>query len=506
MVLDLETKNQLLQYLSLLESEVVFKVSNDNKDIIEFINEVVALDSKLSIEFTELKRNNTFGLAKKGEQPRVFFSGLPMGHEFSSFVLALLQVAGRKPKISDELIKEIQSISSKLVFETYVSLSCHNCPDVVQALNMMSVLNPNITHTMIEGSLFQDEVTAKQILAVPTVILNDEEFGSGRMSLEQIVAKVNVENAVDILNQKEDFDVLVIGGGPAGNAAAIYAARKGIRVGLVAQTYGGQVLDTVGIENMIGTPYTEGSKLMANIEEHAKEYPIDIIKGQKVVNVVKEDKVIVTLENGATLKSKTLILALGAKWRNVNVEGEEQFRNKGVTNCPHCDGPLFTGKNVAVIGGGNSGVEAALDLAGIAKEVYILEFMSELKADAVLVNRAQSLNNVHILKNVATKSINGDQKVTSLTYIENDTKEEKNIDVEGIFVQIGLVPNTAWLKDSGIELNSRGEIIVNSHQATNIDGIFAAGDCTDSIYKQIIISMGSGASAALAAFDYLIRN
>ena len=301
------------------------------------------------------------------------------------------------------------------------------------------------------------------------------------------------------------FDVLVIGGGPAGNSAAIYAARKGIKTGLLAETFGGQVMETVGIENMIGTPYIEGPALMSQVEEHTKSYDVDIMKAQKAIAIHKKDVIEVTLANGAILKSKTAILSLGAKWRNINVPGEVEFRNKGVTYCPHCDGPLFTDKKVAVIGGGNSGLEAAIDLAGLASHVYILEFLPELKADKVLQDRAEAHDNITILKNVATKEILGDEQVTGLIYTDRETGEDKTLDLEGVFVQIGLVPNTDWLKDSGIDLNNRGEIIVDNQGSTTVAGIFAAGDCTDQAYKQIIISMGSGATAALGAFDYLIR-
>lgn len=358
---------------------------------------------------------------------------------------------------------------------------------------------------MIEGGMYQDEVKAKGIMSVPTVYKDQEEFTSGRATIEQLVEKLDGPLDADAFADKGVYDVLVIGGGPAGNSAAIYAARKGLKTGLLAETFGGQVIETVGIENMIGTLYTEGPKLMAQVEEHTKSYDVDIIKNQLATGIEKKELIEVTLANGAVLKSKTAILALGAKWRNINVPGEEEFRNKGVTYCPHCDGPLFEGKNVAVIGGGNSGLEAALDLAGITKHVTVLEFLPELKADQVLQERAAKTDNLTILKNVATKEIVGQDHVTGLNYVERDTNAEKHLDLEGVFVQIGLVPSTAWLKDSGIELNERQEIIVDKFGSTNIPGIFAAGDCTDSAYKQIIISMGSGATAAIGAFDYLIR-
>lgn len=509
MALDNEIKGQLAQYLELLESDIVFKASlgddENSTKVKEFLEEIADMSPKLSIEAVRLSRTPSFALAQPGQESRVEFAGLPLGHEFTSFILALLQVAGRAPKVDDAIAKRIQAIDKKLHFETYVSLTCHNCPDVVQALNIMSVLNPNISHTMIEGGMFQEEVETKKIMAVPTVLLDDVEFASGRMTIEQLVELAAGPTSADEFADKDVFDVLVVGGGPAGNSSAIYAARKGINTGMIVETYGGQVMDTVGIENMIGTPYTEGPRLMAQVEEHVNQYNVDIMKNQRAKSIRKNDLIEVELENGAVLKAKSAILSVGAAWRNVNVPGEEEFRTKGVTNCPHCDGPLFTGKDVAVIGGGNSGIEAAIDLAGLAKHVYVLEFLPELKADQVLQDRVNSLPNVTVLKNVATKEITGTDQVNGISYVDRDTNEEHHIALEGVFVQIGLVPNTAWLRDSEVALNERGEIIVDNHGMTSLEGVFAAGDCTDSIYKQIIISMGAGATAALGAFDYLIR-
>ncbi|MDX5323308.1 MAG: alkyl hydroperoxide reductase subunit F, partial [Exiguobacterium sp.] len=382
--------------------------------------------------------------------------------------------------------------------------SCHNCPDVVQALNVMSVLNPNITHTMIDGAAFKDEVEAKEIMAVPTVFLNGEAFGNGRMSLEEILAKLGTGPDASAFENKDPYDVLVIGGGPAGASAAVYAARKGIRTGIVAERFGGQVMDTMGIENFIGTSYTEGPKLVASLEEHVKEYGIDVMNLQRAKRLEKTDLVEVELENGAVLKSKSVILSTGARWRNVNVPGEAEFKNKGVAYCPHCDGPLFEGKRVAVIGGGNSGIEAAIDLAGIVKHVTVLEFAPELKADQVLQDRLHSLPNVTVVTNAQTTEITGTDKVNGISYLSRETNETHHVELEGVFVQIGLVPNTDWL--DSVERNNFGEIVVDRHGATNVPGVFAAGDCTNSAYKQIILSMGSVATAALGAFDYMIRN
>ncbi|RLQ02701.1 alkyl hydroperoxide reductase subunit F [Geobacillus stearothermophilus] len=509
MLLDADIKAQLAQYLQLLENDIVLTVSagddNVSRDMLALIDELTAMSPKIKVEKAKLERTPSFSVNRVGENTGITFAGVPLGHEFTSLVLALLQVSGRPPKVSQDVVDRIQQIRGKHHFETYVSLTCHNCPDVVQALNIMSVLNPDISHTMIDGAAFKEEAEQKGIMAVPTVFLNGKLFASGRMSLEDILAKLGSAPDASSFADKEPFDVLVIGGGPAGATAAIYAARKGIRTGIVAERFGGQILDTLGIENFISVKYTEGPKLAASIEEHVKQYNVDIMNSQRAKRLEKKDLIEVELENGAVLKSKTVVIATGARWRNLGVPGEEEFKNKGVAYCPHCDGPLFEGKHVAVIGGGNSGVEAAIDLAGIASHVTLLEFAPELKADAVLQDRLYSLPNVTVIKNAQTTEITGTDKVNGLTYIDRETGEEHHIELQGVFVQIGLVPNTEWLEGT-VERNRFGEIIVDKRGATNIEGVFAAGDCTDSAYKQIIISMGSGATAALSAFDYLIRH
>lgn len=508
-MLDTEIKQQLAQYLELMEGDIVLQVSagkdETSQNILKLVNELASMSSRITVETAALERTPSFCVNRPNENTGITFAGVPLGHEFTSLVMALLQVSGRAPKVEQKIIDQIQGIQDQLHFETYISLSCHNCPDVVQALNIMSVLNPNITHTMIDGAAFKAEVEKKNIMAVPTVYLNGEVFSSGRMSIEEILAKLGIGTDASEFNEKETFDVLVIGAGPAGSSAAIYAVRKGIRTGIVAERFGGQVNDTLAIENIIGTKATEGPKFVASLEEHVKDYPIDVINNQRVVSLTKKELIEIELANGAILKSKTVVLATGARWRNVGVPGEMEFKNKGVAYCPHCDGPLFEGKNVAVIGGGNSGIEAAIDLAGIVKHVTVLEFMPELKADQVLQDRLYSLPNVTVLKNVQTKEITGNHTVNGLTYVDRETGEETHIDLQGVFILIGLVPNTDWLGDA-LEKTRIGEIVVDKHGATTIPGVFAAGDCTDSAYKQIIISMGSGATAALGAFDYLIRN
>ncbi|MFS0637599.1 alkyl hydroperoxide reductase subunit F [Mesobacillus foraminis] len=509
MLLDADIKAQLAQYLELMEGEVLLKVSAGSdevsRDMLALVDELATMSSKIKVEQAQLQRTPSFSVNRTNEDTGIVFAGIPLGHEFTSLVLALLQVSGRAPKVDQSVIVQVKNIKGEYHFESYISLTCHNCPDVVQVLNLMSNLNPNITHTMIDGAAFKEEVESKDIMAVPTVFLNGESFGSGRMTLEEILGKMGSGPDAAELSEKDPYDVLVVGGGPAGASAAIYAARKGIRTGIVAERFGGQVMDTMGIENFISMKYTEGPKLVASLEEHVKEYGIDVMNLQRAKGLEKKDFVELELENGAVLKSKTVILSTGARWRNVGVPGEAEFKNKGVAYCPHCDGPLFEGKHVAVIGGGNSGIEAAIDLAGIVKHVTVLEFMPELKADAVLQERLYSLPNVTVLKNVQTKEITGTDKVNGISYIDRETGEEHHVELQGVFVQIGLVPNTDWLGET-IERTRFGEIVVDKHGATNIPGVFAAGDCTDSAYKQIIISLGSGAIAALGAFDYLIRN
>ncbi|UTG83218.1 alkyl hydroperoxide reductase subunit F [Bacillus paranthracis] len=508
MILDADIKTQLSQYLQLMENDILLKVSagddDVSKDMLALVDELATMSSKITVEKVELERTPSFSVNRPGEDTGVVFAGIPLGHEFTSLVLALLQVSGRAPKVEQKLIDQIKNIQGEYHFESYISLSCHNCPDVVQALNVMSVLNSGITHTMIDGAAFKEEVESKDIMAVPTVYLNGESFGSGRMTLEEILAKMGNGPDASELSDKDPYDVLVVGGGPAGASAAIYAARKGIRTGIVAERFGGQVMDTMGIENFISVKHTEGPKLVASLEEHVKEYDIDVMNLQRAKRLEKKELIEVELENGAILKSKSVIVSTGARWRNVGVPGEAEFKNKGVAYCPHCDGPLFTGKDVAVIGGGNSGIEAAIDLAGIVKHVTVLEFMPELKADAVLQERLNSLPNVTVLKNVQTKEITGTDKVNGISYIDRETEEVHHVELQGVFVQIGLVPNTDWLGETVERV--RGEIVTDKHGATNVPGVFAAGDCTNNPYKQIIISMGSGANAALGAFDYLIRN
>ncbi|MFP4921360.1 alkyl hydroperoxide reductase subunit F [Staphylococcus coagulans] len=507
-MLNQELKQQLSQLLDLMEGDVVLRASTasdeNSQKVDNLVNEVAEMSSRITVEKADLKRTPSFSINRPGEDTGITFAGVPLGHEFNSFVLALLQVSGRAPKEEQSVIDQIKSIEQPLHFETYISLTCHKCPDVVQALNLMSVLNPNITHTMIDGAVFKEE--AEDIMAVPAIFLNGEQFGNGRMTVTDILSTLGQGPDASAFENKEVFDVLVIGGGPASASSAIYAARKGLTTGIVADRIGGQVNDTADIENLIGVKKTTGPSLSTNLEEHIKDYNIDVMKGVRAEQLEKTDKTVsVTLDNGAVLETRSLIIGTGARWRKIGVPGEEKYTNKGVAYCPHCDGPLFEGKDVAVIGGGNSGIEAAIDLAGICKNVTVLEFSDTLKADSVLQERLKSLPNTQVITNAATKEITGDDRVNGLTYTDMQSKEDKHIDLDGVFVQIGLSPNTEWLGDS-VQRNRMGEIEVDRLGNTNVPGVFAAGDCTDQRYKQIIISMGSGATAALSAFDYLIRN
>ena len=512
-MLDANIKSQLKAYLEKLQTPIELVASLDDsaaaQEMRGLLTDISELSTKVSLrEDGDAARRPSFAIGRPGETARISFAGLPMGHEFTSLILALLQTGGHPPKVNADVIEQIKALPGNFRFETYISLSCHNCPDVVQAMNLMAVLNPGVSHVMIDGALFQGEVEERKIMAVPTMYLNGEEFGAGRMSIEEIIAKLDTGAAArdaERLSAKDAFDVLVVGGGPAGAAAAIYAARKGIRTGLLAERFGGQVMDTLAIENFISVKETDGPKLVMGLEEHVKDYDVDIMNLQRATQLKTGDLVEVTLENGAVLRSKSVILATGARWREMNVPGEQEYRGKGVAYCPHCDGPLFKGKRVAVIGGGNSGVEAAIDLAGIVGHVTLLEFDSKLRADAVLQRKLFSLPNVTVFTSALTTEVTGaDGKVNGLVYKDRNTEEMKRIDLEGVFVQIGLLPNTDWLKGT-LNLSKFGEIEIDAKGQTSVPGVFAAGDCTTVPYKQIIIAMGAGATASLSAFDHLIR-
>jgi alkyl hydroperoxide reductase subunit F len=521
-MLDASLKSQLRAYLERLTHDVVLVASLDDREasgeMRALLEEIAGLSPRVSARFDgQDARRPSFQVTRAGVDMGLRFAAVPMGHEFTSLVLALLHAGGHAPKVEADVIEQIRGLhrddGGDFAFETWMSLTCHNCPDVVQALNLMAVLNPRIRHVAIDGGLFRDEVESRQIMAVPAIFLNGEPFGSGRMELGEILAKLDSGAAArdaSRLAGQAPFDVLVVGGGPAGAAAAVYAARKGIRTGLVAERFGGQTLDTLGIENFISVKETEGPRFAAALEAHVRAYDVEMMNGQRVESLEPAPRpgghVAVRLANGAQLKARSIVLATGARWRHINVPGEREYKNKGVAYCPHCDGPLFKGKKVAVIGGGNSGVEAAIDLAGVVQHVTLLEFADRLKADAVLVSKLQSLPNVEIHVNAQTLEITGDgNKVDGLVWRERASGRERRIDLAGVFVQIGLVPNTEWLRGK-LELNRHGEIVIDDRGATSVPGVFAAGDATTVPYKQIIVASGEGSKAALSAFDHLIRS
>jgi len=515
-MLDAAIKTQLSAYLEKLRQPIELVASLDDsektREMRALLGDIAALSPKVSVrEDGKDARRPSFTVGRPGQAARIAFAGIPMGHEFTSLVLALLQSGGHPPKIDAEQIAQIRALPGSFHFETFISLACHNCPDVVQALNLLSVINPGISHTMIDGALFPDDVARRRIMAVPTVYLNGQEFGQGRMTLDEIVGKIDrgaAAREAEKLGAKGAFDVLVIGGGPAGAAAAIYAARKGVRTGVVAERFGGQVLDTLAIENFISIKSTDGPRLSAGLEQHVRDYEVDIMDLQRAEALVAVDGGFteIRLASGATLKSRSVIISTGARWREMNVPGEKEYRGRGVAYCPHCDGPLFKGKRVAVIGGGNSGVEAAIDLAGVVAHVTLIEFDSALRADAVLQKKLFSLDNVEVITNALTSEALGDgEKVNGLVYQDRASGQSHTIALAGIFVQIGLLPNTDWLKGT-LALSPRGEIEVDARGQTSIPGVFAAGDCTTVPFKQIIIAMGEGAKASLGAFDHLIRS
>ncbi|WP_324073931.1 MAG: alkyl hydroperoxide reductase subunit F [Erythrobacter sp.] len=519
-MLDAAMQAQLKTYLGNLREGIELVASLDDSEKSRqtraLIEQIAGLHDLVTARFDGTDaRKPSFVIRRASDANKwVRFAGLPMGHEFTSLVLALLWAGGHPPKVDADLIEQVRALEGDYNFEMFFSLSCHNCPDVVQALTLMALENPRIHATLIEGGTFQSEVEARDIMAVPATFLNGEPFYNGKMELAEILSKLD-KNAdakqAEKLAAKAPFEVLVVGGGPAGAAAAVYTARKGFRTGIAAERFGGQLMDTLGIENLPGTPYTEGPKLTDSLKKHVGEYEIDLMDLARAVELRAAKDVggyhEVVMANGATLKARSLILSTGARWRNLGVPGEAEYRNKGVAYCPHCDGPLFKGKRIAVIGGGNSGVEAAIDLAMIVGHVTLIEFDTKLRADEVLQRKLRSMANVEIITNGQTTEVLGDgTRVNGLVVKDRASGDERRIDLEGVFVQIGLVPNTEWLRDIGLELSKFGEIVIDDHGATSIPGIYAAGDCTTVPHKQIVVAMGEGAKAGLGAFDFLIRN
>ncbi|HEY0964100.1 MAG TPA: alkyl hydroperoxide reductase subunit F [Pseudomonadales bacterium] len=516
-MLDQNLKQQLQGLLGKVpgrvELQLTLDASAESRELEQLAHELAALSDKVALASApgNAKRAPTLEIVAADRGTRISFAGIPSGHEFTSLVLALLHSGGHPLKLDDDTQRQVAELEGDLDFDIYVSLSCQTCPDVVQALNMLAALNPRVRTTMIDGALFQPEIEANNILAVPTVYLNGKRFSQGRIGINDILRKLagNGGASDKALNRRAPYDMLIIGGGPAGASAAIYAARKGLRTGIVAENFGGQVLDTIGIENFISVKATEGPKLVASLEEHVRSYAVDIMQGQRAreVGAKGADGLFrVQLESGATLRARSIVLATGARWRQINVPGESEYKGKGVAYCPHCDGPLFKGRKVAVVGGGNSGIEAAIDLAGIVEHVTVLEYSSTLKADKVLVDKARSLANVTIITDAQTTAIDGDgARVTGLRYRDRDSGDEHQIALAGVFVQIGLVPNSDPVRGL-VELTPFGEVVTNRKGETSVPGIFAAGDVSDTAFKQIIIAMGDGATASLGAFDYLIRS
>ena len=512
-MLDDQLTAQLAAHLEKVTAPIRLVASLDDgpksDELRRLLEQIAALSDLISLSVDgDAARRPSFRVDRAGSDVGVTFAGVPLGHEFTSLVLALLQVGGHPSTASPEVLDQVRALDKTYEFETFVSLSCQNCPDVVQALNLMSVVNPRIRHTMVDGALFPDEVERRGVMAVPTVFLNGDVFDQGRMTLEQIVAKLDDgadRRTAQQIDGKDPFDVLIVGGGPAGSAAAIYAARKGIRTGLVAEQFGGQLLDTLGIENLISVPHTEGPKLVAALEENVRQHEVDIMELQRAAALTPAAAPggfhTVELDSGAALRARTVVVTTGARWRQIDVPGEAEYANRGVAYCPHCDGPLYKGKRVAVIGGGNSGVEAAIDLAGIVEHVTVLEFDGKLRADDVLQAKLASLPNVEVHVNAMTTEVLGDgDRVNALTYRDRESGADHRIDVDGVFVQIGLLPNTEWLEGT-VELSDHNEVVIDDHGRTSVPGVFAAGDCTTVPYNQIVISKGAGSTAVLSAFD-----
>ncbi|MEM9102360.1 MAG: alkyl hydroperoxide reductase subunit F [Pseudomonadota bacterium] len=512
--------NQILQslkaYMQTLTADVALVLQTgehpQRSKLVDFLSQLVSVSERLSLR-EENTQNNlrspiSFGIEVDGKNTGVQFSGIPSGHEFNSLVLAILQSAGTPIRLDEHLVAQIEAIDADLHFEVFVSLSCHNCPDVVQAVNQFALINSRISSEMIDGGLFQEEIEQRNIQGVPSVYLNGELFANGKISTGELVAKlvesVPKKASTTVSSRLPLQDVTVIGGGPAGVSSAIYSARKGLKVTLIADRIGGQVKDTMGIENLISVPKTTGPELTGSLYEHLKEYDITIKEHLSVTEVQDDTVKVIKLSSGEEIRSKTLIMATGARWRELGVPGERENIGNGVAYCPHCDGPFFKGKDVAVIGGGNSGVEAALDLAGIVKSVTIVEFAPELKADQILIEQAEKRKNIKIVNNAATQSIEAnDGKVHGFVLQDRDSGQTKKVDVDGVFVQIGLIPNSQ-LVEGLLELTPYGEIVINEQCQTSTQGIFACGDVTTVPYKQIVIAMGEGAKASLAAFEYLL--
>ena len=517
-MLDQNILNQVTGIFANLDADYTLSahVSKDRteaKQMIEFLNDFAKTSPKLTTSVNDATgKTLEFSIQKNGENTGIKFRGIPNGHEFTSLLLSILNADGKGKNLPDEMItRRIKAIDGDVKLQTYVSLTCTNCPDIVQALNIMALINPRISHEMIDGALFQEEADAMNIQAVPTVFANGKTLHVGRGTLGELLEKLEKEFGTVVDDTTEaitrSYDVIVVGGGPSGASAAIYSARKGLKVALVAESVGGQVKETVAIENLTSVPHTTGAELANSLRTHITDYPIDIFENRRIENAELQNKIkSITAVGGEVFTSPAVIIATGAGWRRLGVEGEAEYIGRGVAFCPHCDGPLFAGKHVAVIGGGNSGIEAAIDLAGICSKVTVLEFAETLRADQVLQDKARSLDNVEIfVSSQTTKVLGNGQKVIGLEVKDRITEEVRRIDLDGIFVQIGLSANSQPFS-SQLETTRIGEIVIDAHCRTSLPGVYAAGDVSSVPYKQIIIAMGEGAKAALSAFDDRIRN
>lgn len=514
MSLDSTIQSQLQTVFSKLENTVelvVLKSAHpDQKELLTLLNDVKITSEKIQVSLSENEDSDSpeFYFVTQGKKNGIRFKGIPNGHEFSSLILAILN-SDNKGKMPDEILqKRIRKLKKGIHIKTFMSLTCENCPDVVQSLNQIAIIHGSLTHEIIDGNYAQDQIERLGIQGVPSLASNEKMFHSGRISLIDLIQKIEAEFGTDANTTTAEaptfighYNVLVVGGGPAGASAAIYTVRKGMSTAMITDKIGGQVKETKGIENLISVTYTEGPQLSAQLYQHVTSYPIQLLENRRVSKILKGHPKRIELETGEYLTADSIVIATGAKWKELNIPGEKEYLGRGVAFCPHCDGPFYKGKNVSVIGGGNSGVEAAIDLAGIVKHVTLLEFNSSLKADKILVDKLLSLPNVSVLTNAKTQKFIGDgQKISSLEYQDRQTSENKVLPIDGIFIQIGLVPNSQFLKES-IQLTKYGEIIVDEKGRTSEPGIYAAGDVTTTPYKQIIIAMGEGAKTGLAVFE-----
>lgn len=519
-----DVKKQIRDYLRHLRYNIIIEsflqADVRSRELGVLLSEISKLSGKA--EYHENKsgshavRRPSFVIRRVDSEVSVGFAGLPLDHEFDTLVLALLQVGGHPPRLTEHEIEQIKSISEDCHFESYFSPACHNCPEVVQSLNMMSIINPKITHTAIDGSLFSCEVGERDIRSVPQIFLNKEFFLSGRCNVTDILRKLGKTADICGLAAKNPvtgvtgrFDVLVIGGGPAGVSAAIYTARKGLRTGLVAENFGGNVQEIALIENLISVPEIIGGTLVRNMAQHLRRYEVEFMHGVQVERMFAPTEVggwfDIRLDRGDPLKARTVIAATGAGWRRLSVEGEETYYCRGVSCCSHSDGLAYRDKDIAVIGGGNNGVSTAINMAGIAAHVTLLQNRPALVADSILQEKLKSLLNVRVLLNAETIEIRGDgRQVTGLRWKNREDGHTNSLMVDGIFVQIGFKPNVGWLENQ-VALSPYGEIVTDLRGRTSLPGFFAAGDVTTLPDKQIIIAMGTGARAALSAFDYILH-